>query len=465
MPLGAPTYENFTPQNGGNRRSGGGGRRSPRPTPTPAPIPLPGQPPRPERSGTPPTSRPENVADRRRRRSTPTPSPGRTAPRPPADAPWVHADPTGITPSYVPPGRQIQHQTNRALAEEAARDEILRQQTQRSLDVFNEFQSAEQDRLASRYAGDAASAAGRRDLNLSILEQGLDTDLGLLGEREFRDIDLEREGIAGRRSDLAQYMQILGAREGIRRDQYVTDRDYFNALNNLLGRERSLAYDRFQSNDSYLQRVAQDNLLQYGFANRDFEQRMGANRLQRDTSRRSATSDAAGRGAFGSAGFRDNLQTIMDQYGLSAEQAQLALDQANQSIGERDRSIGNERDNLRFGYDGQVIGFDRDAEGLTRSAATNYNNYREALQGFRRERVGLNAQGRELDLADRALDSLAREYGIKREDLNSQFRNNVTSLGLDYSDTIRQLNDWLASGNAQLAYQAQQFMDQIMVLQ
>lgn len=368
--------------------------------------------------------------------------------------------------------------TNVASPEMRAINELNRQtaeieaSNQRAMDYvtsitgqYDAWSDSQQDALQNRYNLGVGEAGALRDLNRSILDQGLNTDLGLLGEREYRDVDLARERLAGQQMDLGTYMDILAQRKGIRRDQFVTDRDYYTALNGLLGQERGLAYNQFQSNDQYAAGRAQDNLAQYGFAARDYATDMAGNALSRDTSRRAATSDAAARGAFGSSGFRDNISDIAEQFGLNADQAQLALDRANQQIGEQDRAIGNDRSNLAFGYQGRVIGFDRDAAGLTRAAATNYHSYRDDLQGFRKQETDLAAQGRDLAQTGKALDSLAREYGIKREDIQNQFQNSVTKMGLDYNSTLNQLNDMLASGNAELIARGMNFLTQLMAYQ
>lgn len=463
MPLAIPTYEQYPTPSKPPRRSSGGSRPSGGGSSSPTP---PAMPPRV------PTSAPSRGVGGGGggggSGSTPPPQEPRFPTRPddygkglPGQIDGMTYDQlmaldfTGMKPSYVPPERQAEHDYNRQVMEQ--RDSIL--------DQYNSWSNSQSDALLTQYNLGVNNMTALYDLNKGILEQGRNTDLGLLDERRYRDVDLAREGLAGKQQDLSQYYDILAKRMGIRRDMFTTDRDYFNALNNLLGRERGLAYDKFQTNDQYLAGVGQDNQKQYGFAARDYRTDIAGSRLQRDTSRRAATSDSAARGAFGGAGFRDNISDIMSQYGLNMETANLGLDRANQQIGEADRQIGNQRANLGFGYQGQVIGFDRDAAGLTRSAAQNYHGYRDDLQGFRKQRVDLDSQGRDLAQTGKALDSLAREYGIKRSDLENQFNNAVTRLGLDSKQAREQLEQMLNSGNAELVRRGLDFMNQMMVFQ
>lgn len=471
MPLATPTYEQYpTPQN--KKPSGGGGRTrppigtdnsGPRPTRQPRPVlgqPAPKDTPRPDREPRNPNNRfpkmPDDYGD-----GMPgvNPTTGLTYDQ------LMSLDFTGAEPSYVPPEWRAEQDYYKRIAQDQAAADSRNSYTDSLIDQYGAWSDSQSDALTARYDLGVGNMTALYDLNKNVLDQGLATDLGLLDERQLRDVGLPRELLEGKQRDLSEYFDILNQRRGIRRDQFVNDRDYFNALNGLLGRSRGNAYDRFQSNDQYLAGVAQDNQAQYGFATRDFRNDLAGARLQRDTSRRAASSDAASRGAFGSAGFRDNISDILSQFGLNTDAANLALDRANQQIGERDRSIGNERSNLRFGYEDQTIGFDRDAAGLTRSAASNFNAYRDDLQGFRKQEVDLNAQGRELENTNKALDSLAREYGIKRTDIENQFNNAVTRLGLDADQTRQDLEQMLNSGNAELVARGIEFMNQMMVFQ
>lgn len=468
MPLGTPTYNDYPSPTKGTSRSSGGGRKPRGGTSTPPAMPT----------------------------RTPTPQPTPAQPAPTGNPlGGLYGDvlnptwsPSGMTGSYddnllpnVTAEDRIMgamRQVGRPLSRGTVTGPLKQQQRADAVTDYNQstyqdnilgqygaWSDSQMDALQTKYDLGLSNMTALYDLNKGFLEGGLETDLGLLNERKYRDTTLPQEALQGKRDDLATYFDIIAKREGIRRDQFTNDRDYFNALNDILGQERGLAFDRYQSNDQYMAGVGQDNQKQYGFAARDFATDQAGARLQRDTSRRAATSDAAGRGAFGSAGFKDNISDILSQYGLNNEAATLALDRANQSIGERDRSIGNERANLGFGYEGQVLGFDKDAAGLTRSAKSNLYGYQDDLQGFRKQRIDLAAQGRELEQTDKALASLAREYGIKQTDIENQFNNSVTRLGLDAKAAREDLEAMLNSGNAQIVAQGLDFMQQMMAYQ
>jgi len=228
---------------------------------------------------------------------------------------------------------------------------------------------------------------------------------------------------------------------------------------------QDLAYNQFQSTDQYAAQQGKDLLAQYGFAGEQFAQQQEGLFADRSTSNRAAASDAAARGAFGSAGFGDNLQDIAGQYSRGMDANTLQLDRTNESLDVRDREIGQGRKDLRLGYEGQQIGFAQDAAGINYQHATNKTNTEGAYNQLTGQYSANDLQRTQLQNVDKGLDSLAKEYGLRKQDMRNQFDNAVTGMGLDLNDTQQQLEQMLNSGNAQLQAQGMQFMQQMMALQ
>lgn len=136
--------------------------------------------------------------------------------------------------------------------------------------------------------------------------------------------------------------------------------------------------------------------------------------LNRDIGYRANLSDASSRGAITSSGYLQNDRDLLGKFNLA-------------------------RDTANLGYAGAELTHDRQKTDYDSTIA----------------KAGLD---------DKALDSLAREYGIRASDINNQLKLATTKLGLDYAQTIKQLNDQLHSNNAQLAQQAMNFMYQMLAL-
>lgn len=135
-----------------------------------------------------------------------------------------------------------------------------------------------------------------------------------------------------------------------------------------------------------------------GFAGRGFDIDSRGNALKRDMGYRANTSEAAGRGSITSFGYGQNNRDILSQFGIAQDGTQLA-------------------------YDKKMS---------------------------------------DLAFSDKAIDSLAADYGLKRADINNALKYTMTQLGLDQSQTMMQLEEMLSSGNDQLAMNAINFMNQMM---
>lgn len=333
------------------------------------------------------------------------------------------------------------------------------------IDQFGALQTSMQDNLMGQYTSGAGMAQGRYNLGVDQANQGYATDRALLGERQYRDVDLARNNNAIDMNYNGVMRGVLDERRGIRGDVFSNQQGYLNDQTGFLNQSRQNAYSRFGSNDAFLGQQSKDLMAQYGFAGRQFDQDIQGAFAQRDTQRRGATSDATARGAFGSAGFGDNIQDIQGQYDRSKDAATLGLDQATQGIDERDRAIGNDRANLRFNYTDTTIGFDRDQRGIDKGHQDNKTGYQDDLATFRGQYAANDRDRGQLQNVNKGLDSLAREYGIKGQDLKNQLDASITKMGLDLNETMTSLEQMLNSGNAQLQAQGMSFMQQMMAFQ
>lgn len=137
-----------------------------------------------------------------------------------------------------------------------------------------------------------------------------------------------------------------------------------------------------------------------GFANRAFGIDSRGNALQRDMGYRANDSEAANKGSITSFGYGQNNRDILAQFGIAQDTTQLTLDK----------------------------------------------------------------KMADLDVDNKAIDSLANEYGIRKSDVMNALKYGMTQLGLDWTQTQQTLAANLASDDATLRQQALNFMAQIMAL-
>lgn len=137
-----------------------------------------------------------------------------------------------------------------------------------------------------------------------------------------------------------------------------------------------------------------------GFAQRGFDIDSRGNALTRDMGYRANDSEAAARGSISSFGYGQNNRDILGQFGIAQDTTQLNLDK----------------------------------------------------------------KMADLTLDDKALDSLGKEFGIRRDDVRNALKYGSTQLGLDWANTQAQLAQNLASGDQALQQQALNFMTQLMAM-
>lgn len=338
-------------------------------------------------------------------------------------------------------------------------------QTNGLIGQFGTLQDMQYSNLGNQYTSGAGMANARYDLGMDQLGDGLKIDLGMLGEQRYRSVDLAKADNSADLNYINQMYGITDARRGIRGQQHSDQQGFLNQQVGFTNQAANNAYDRYNTNDAYMQGQAQDLLQQYAFNQRDRDNQVDTAFSQRGTQRRAASSDAAARGAFGSSGFGDNISDIQGQYDQSMSRTALGFDQANQSFDEQGRAIGNNRDNLKFGYNDTALGFDRDKASIANAHNQNNTGYADDLQGFKAQYAGLDRDKQKNQSVGAGLASLGREYGMKEADIRNQFKNATTALKMDLNDTMSQLDQMMSSGNADLYAQAMQFMQQMMAYQ
>lgn len=333
------------------------------------------------------------------------------------------------------------------------------------IDMFGAQDAYMGDLLQNQYDSGVGFADARRAMAEEQLTQGAYLDRAMLDQRQYRDVDLARADNSAGLLHNANMRGVLDERRGIRGDVFRNQQDYLNQQAGFINRAQDTAFNRFGTNDAYLGQQAKDLMAQYGFNARSYDQDIQSAFAQRNTQERGARSDAAARGAASSAGFRDNLSDIYGQYQRGVSAADLTLDRGNQAVDERDRAIGNDRANLRFNYADTVLGFDKDKASLDKAHKDNLTGYRDDLATFRGQYSANDYERARMQNVNKGLDSLAKEYGLKKQDIENQLKNAVDGLNLDYNEVVSQLGDALNSGNAQLAAQAMNFMRQMTAMQ
>jgi hypothetical protein len=333
------------------------------------------------------------------------------------------------------------------------------------VDQFGSLQDLNALNLQQQFLQGSAMAQGRYDMNLDHMTTNVYNDLGVLGQQRFRSVDLARDDNRAALLHNSNMRGVLDTSRGLVGQDFSRQQGFLNDQMGFLNQRQDLAYNQFQSSDRYAGQQSRDLMAQYGFAGRQFAQTQEEAFANRNTQERAAASDAAARGAFSSAGFGDNIQDIRGQYSRSMDANTLQLDRTTQSIDERDREIGNQRDNLRFGYEGQRIGFSQDARGINNAHEVNRIGTEGEYNQLRGQYSANDLQRANLQNVDKGLSSLAKEYGLREADIKNQFEQSVDRMGLDLNETQQQLGQMLASGNAQLIAQANQFMSQMMAYQ
>jgi hypothetical protein len=314
------------------------------------------------------------------------------------------------------------------------------------------------------------------------------SDLARLGEQQFRDVDLAR--LANQYLGDYQGNTYRNQQQGIVRnqgflsEQFNADAANAQAVTDYLNGRKNLTTEQYNQAVHYLtQRGINLGNLQ-SFANREYDLTlqdasnqlnnglMSAN-LQKVQGERAAGSDATVRGAKGSVGYGQDLKDIAAAYGLTEQQlrdsfgtrkggAQLGLDRATNDIGQQRNSINNDLANQYIDYKGNISGLNEQIRGNQFQQDNRYRDYRQQYANYNdqwmQNQYEYNYQQGQRDITSQTIDSVAREYGIREGDVNNALNQAMSRAGLDYNNTINQLNQMLQSNNAQTQTQAQNFL-------
>jgi hypothetical protein len=276
-------------------------------------------------------------------------------------------------------------------------------------------------------------------------------DMNRMNQSEFRDVDLAGQGVndnlasAGRRLNTANDIaarRVNAARDaalgafdidyGRLTDQFGFDRNNYDSMGRLItSRQRSSVTER--------------------------DIAMGRAGLQYDSNRRAAGDAAAGAGAATSSGYGANLSDL---------RSQLSLDKRGitQNWNDRQAQIGRDTDVNQINWDQaqsankwgvQQAGLTRDT--AIRGADTSYweatanaeNNWQDAQADASRARS--------------YIDSVAKDYGITRQQMESAFKIASDRLGLDYGQITMQIAQAMASNDQQKIAAARALEQQLLL--
>jgi hypothetical protein len=204
-----------------------------------------------------------------------------------------------------------------------------------------------------------------------------------------------------------------------------------NALDSQFIRDTwGLTNEQKSLDDANYYRMVDQTKLGYDFANSAFDLANRQTAMQEGVNTRSAVSDASGRGAMLSAGYGDNLTDIKTQADISR---QGAFDNQRQAHA----AVGNQLGDL-------------------------YHNQASSNIAYRNDTLGFQHQLDKNDLAKAAIDSMAKEYGIRAKDMQQSLAAAIQKNNLNNAQVISQLNQAYQSGNAQEIAQMNQFLATLM---
>lgn len=198
----------------------------------------------------------------------------------------------------------------------------------------------------------------------------------------------------------------------------------------LLGKQGVLADKQYAADQARIAQMLGYTDRDLGYVEADFGLANRRAMLSRSTSERGNLSAATASGAMTSAGFRDNNRDIINQFRLAMDANANNRDQGVDSVGRNRDALAKSDTDSDLAYQGGV--------------------------------ASREAQAANLALADQATESIAREYGASKSDIEIRYKQAMTNLGLDYNKTMQQIGQNLASGNADIIAQTLQFMTQLL---
>lgn len=322
-----------------------------------------------------------------------------------------------------------------------------------------------QERSFGQLLGGIGSASGINQLNNRALQNSADNQLALNNEQRIRNgldqqgIDVSnrylgvQRGLAGeqRNADIGRIQGQWALRNG----QIVSDQDYIRGV---WGR----ATEQYGADQAQSAAMADQARLGYGYAADDLSNQVNRVGLQEGANRRAAVSDSAGRGAFGSAGFKDNVADIGELADLSRESAWNQYERSRDATTGELRDIDYGRGNLDRRYAGDVANFQKQLEDNQRNYEGDVLNFRygigQADRDYRNTTAGINRQLEDNNLARQALQSMARSYGIQDRDIVQTLQTATERNNINLSQLISDMNVAYQQGDADRILQFNQFL-------
>lgn len=192
--------------------------------------------------------------------------------------------------------------------------------------------------------------------------------------------------------------------------------------------------------NQYNNDIAHNN-QQRDFTNAGFLLDQQAAAQQKDQSGRSALSDATARGDVGGLGYNQSQNDIAEQYNIATGRNEL---NKNLQIAGLDFSKNNST--IQHNSAAQGLVHDRNSTDI----------------GHQSDVVNANANIAKLGQQGQALKLMADQYGMSQDDAYKKYQEQMTRMGLNYGETIRQIQQMYDSGNAQLQQQALNFQTQLL---
>jgi len=325
-----------------------------------------------------------------------------------------------------------------------------------------------QARALGQLTGGIGSASSINSLNNDALKRSAINQLGLNFEQQNRNsldrLSLQNSnqlantnlGLAGQQRD-ADIGRIKGQWQ-LRNGQFVADQDYVRGV---WGRTT----EQFGADQAQSAAMADQARLGYGYAAADLENQTNRTNLQESSNRRAATSDAAGRGAFGSAGFRDNISDIGELAGLNREAAWNTYEQQRDSTTGQLRDIDYGRGNLDRRYVGDVADYQKQLGDNSRNYQGDVLNYQygigQAGRDYTATAASINKQLQDNKYADQALQSMARTLGIQSKDITQTLATATQRNNINLTQLISDMNSAYLQGDADRVQQFNQFLYQL----
>lgn len=233
------------------------------------------------------------------------------------------------------------------------------------------------------------------------------------GQQQYRDVDLAR---FRNDNNIEQARRVYGTSRGTALADYGTTRGRLDA--NFRGDNRD-----FSTLDGFLGQQRDFTGKQFGLA------RQG-NQLQFDQASRGARDQAASSGSATSTGYGDTRSELARQLGLADGGARLTRD--------RDYA-GNDKDRADLGSARTRTGdlYANDTQG-----ALNDRDF--AIQRADNTLFGANA---DYKYNTAAIDSVAKEFGLSRQEMESAFNLGMDRLGLDFGTTMKRITEAQQSNN------------------